>query len=255
MNVHRSIVAALFPAPSFLGSGHICVSCPHPILPCQHSSPLPQSDCPNTASSSNAETGGKPESTSALLDDPADQIQKPSVESSIPNAHDPVAHSIPQPHILQIHKSPGYPLPLPPLWLPSISEIGTLEPRLHDTDSAISWVITYEICSLLPPCASMLRTQLVCKDSRGPALSAIPIRDRLRLTPPKGWGFLCTSTHPWVCRIIYGKTKCLYHPCFLLLISISLLMQVVPFYPGLNKITLILGAQNRRHEVPILWIP
>jgi hypothetical protein len=192
MNVNRSIVAAPFPALSFLGSGHTYVSCPHPILPCQHSSPLPKSDFPNMASSSNIETGGTPSLRFALLSAPANQKPIPSGGSSKSNAHGLAAHSIPQPHILQNHKSLEYSLPSLLLPLPSISEIGTSEPIPHDTDSAISYVITYGICSLLPPCASMLRTQLVCKDSSGPALSAIPIRDRLSqslLPHPQGGGF------------------------------------------------------------------
>lgn len=208
MNVNRLTEVAPFPALSSLGSGHTYVSCPHPVLPCQHSNPSPKSDCPNKASSSNNETGGKPLWTSDLSSDPANRKPTLSAESSTPNGRDPVVHSIPQLHILHNHISPGYSLPwlLSPLL--SISEIGTLEPRPHDTDSAISCVITYEICSLLPPCTSMLRSQLGCKDSSGPALSAIPIRDRLSQSPlphPKGGGFSVHLNGAFVCAMLHDS--------------------------------------------------
>jgi hypothetical protein len=48
---------------------------------------------------------------------------------------------------------------------PPISGTDTSEPTPHGTDSAISCVITYEICSLLPPCASMLSATTRRKDS------------------------------------------------------------------------------------------
>ncbi len=91
---------------------------------------------------------------------PINSISTPSVESSPPGEHDPAANSIQQLHNLQNHISH--------LWLPrrllslllSIFETYISAPRQYDTDNAISNVITFEICSLLPPYASMLRQQL-----------------------------------------------------------------------------------------------
>jgi len=156
MNISQSTVAVPFPALSSLGSGHTSVSCPHLIPRCRHNNPSPKSDCPSKAFSSNTEIDGKPSSTSVLLGDPVNQKPIPSAESSVSNAHDQPAHSVPLPRTLQNHKSLGCSLPWLLLPLPSISETGILEPRLRDTDSAISCVITYGICSLLPPCALKL---------------------------------------------------------------------------------------------------
>jgi len=49
-----------------------------------------------------------------------------------------------------------------------------LGPRPHDTDSAIWCVITYGICSPLPPYASMLWQQLEREDSSERPLRTLP---------------------------------------------------------------------------------
>ena len=162
---NRSIVTVPIPSLSFPDSGHTFVSCPHLVRPCPHSTPWPKSDSPNMASSSNAGTGGKSASRSGLSAAPTALIPIPWAGSSVPYARDPAAHSIPQLHNPQNRILPGSLLPLPSLPLPSKSGIGTWEPIQHGTDSAISYVITFEICSLLPPCASMLSATTPRKDS------------------------------------------------------------------------------------------
>jgi hypothetical protein len=157
---NRSTVAAPSAALSFPGSGHTCVSCPHPTLLCPHSGPWTRSDSPNRAFSSNAETSGISASRSGPSTAPITQISILSAESSQPSAHDPAARSIPQLRSSQNRILSGSQLPSPLSHSQSIIETGTLEPRLLGTDNAISCVITCEICSLLPPYASMLWQQL-----------------------------------------------------------------------------------------------
>jgi len=112
------------------------------------------------ASSLNIETDGITLSMSDPSDDPLIAISIFSVESSPPDEHGPIVRLVPQLHNRQTHKS----LESLSHRLPSMpqlkSETDTLEPKQYGTDNAISYVITYEICSLLPPYASMLRQQL-----------------------------------------------------------------------------------------------
>ncbi len=47
--LNRTAATAPTAAPSSPGSGHTCVSCPHPTPPCPRNSPWPKNDCPNRA--------------------------------------------------------------------------------------------------------------------------------------------------------------------------------------------------------------
>ena len=158
MKINRSIVAALFPAPSFPGSGHTFVSCPHPAQPYRRNNLWPRNDSPNRASSSNAETAETFSSSFGPSIAPIAQILISSAEPLPPSARDQPAHSFQQLRIRQNHISLVCPIPGTPLSPPSECENDILAPTQHGTDSAISCVITYGICSLLPPCAFVVAT-------------------------------------------------------------------------------------------------
>ena len=64
---------------------------------------------------------------------------------------DRAVRSAQQPHSPQTRRSIEWPPRMPPVSIPSISETDILAAKQHDTDSAISYVITYEICSLMLP--------------------------------------------------------------------------------------------------------
>jgi hypothetical protein len=162
---NRLIVAAPIAVLSFPGSGHTCVSCPHQAQQCPHNTLWPKSDSPNRASSSNSGIGGTSASMSAPSASPITPISIPSAVSSPPNARDRAERSAPLLHSLQIHILPGLQFPSPLSLAPSLFGTDTSEPKRHGTDSAISCVITYEICSLLPPYALMLSATTRRKDS------------------------------------------------------------------------------------------
>ena len=161
-------------SPVFLDSGHTCVSCPHPNQPCRHNILLPKNDSPSTASSSSTETGWTTALTSDLSISQATAISTTSVVSLPPDGHDRVAHSAQPPHILQIHISLEFLTHMLLVSYLSIFGIGTSEPKQYDTDNAIWNVITYEICSLLPPYISDVAATTQCKDSSGRPLRPFP---------------------------------------------------------------------------------
>lgn len=138
-----------FAVHSFPDSRPTCVSCPHRVPLCLPNSPLPRNDCPNTASSSSAGTDETTSSISRLLTAPTTQIT--SAVSSLPSARGPAAHSAQPPLIQHIHKWPGFLLLPTPLSHHAKPETDTLVPIQRNTRNAIWYVITYEICSLLPP--------------------------------------------------------------------------------------------------------
>jgi len=77
-----------------------------------------------------------------------------------PDEHNRVVRSIQSLHILHTHILPVYiPVPVLVLYRP-VCDIGISEPTQYDTDNAISYVITFEICSLLPPCSRCCCLQL-----------------------------------------------------------------------------------------------
>ena len=157
---NRLTATAPLTALSFPGSGHTCVSCPHPTQLCLHSSPWTKNDCPSIPASANAETAGKSASNFAPLADPSMWKSPPWVAPSRSDEHGPVAHSIQLLRNRKTHILHEYWLHKTPLSRRSILDTGTSEPIQYDTDNAISCVITYGICSLLPPYVSMLRQQL-----------------------------------------------------------------------------------------------
>lgn len=162
MNFNRPIVTAPFVAPSFPGSGHTYVSCPHPSQLYLHNILLPKNGYPNRASFSNAETSEIASSMFDLLGAPSNLISTISAGSVQPNAHDQVEHSTPQLRTLYNYR--WLVLLILLLLLPPHAkhENGTLAPKQCDTDNAIQCVITYENgCSLFTPFISMLRQQLV----------------------------------------------------------------------------------------------
>ena len=172
MNFSLSMATAQT-SPSLLDIAHTCESFLHPSPLCPHSIPSPRNDCPNRASSSNAETDGTIASHSALSAFQASPISTASAVPSTPDEHDPPVRSFQQLRIPKNRISPECQTADSPLSSRSKCGIGTSEPRLHDTDNAISCVITYEICSLLPPCFDLVGTTRR-KDSSGRALRPIP---------------------------------------------------------------------------------
>ncbi len=148
-----------------LGSGHTSVSCPHPIQLYRHNTLLPKNGYPNKVSSSNAEIDGTFSSMSALSTCLPKLKSKPLVGPEPIDEHDLVANSIQQLHNQQNHILLGCLFHMPPLSLQSEYDTGTSEPIQYDTDSAISNVIVYGICSLLPPYVLMLRQTTRHKDS------------------------------------------------------------------------------------------
>ena len=74
---------------------------------------------------------------------------------------------------LQNHILPGCLTPGMPLQPPAIFGNGTSAPRPHGTNSAISYVLAYGICSLLPPCAFVVATT-TRKDSSERPLRPFP---------------------------------------------------------------------------------
>lgn len=161
MNFSHPIAIAPSVVPSFPGSGHTCVSCPHPYPLYLRNIPSPKNDCPNMASSLNSETAETASSMSALLAIPTGQISITSAVSSPPDEHGPAVHSVPPPRTLRSHRLPVLLLRQPLLPLHAKSDTGTSVPIQCDTDNAISSVITYETgCSLFPPLRSKLRQQL-----------------------------------------------------------------------------------------------
>jgi hypothetical protein len=172
MNFNLSTATAQI-SPFLPGIAHTCGSFLHPILLCRHSNPLPRNGCPNKVSSSNAGTGETIASHSALSIVQASPISTASAVSSTPDEHDPPVRSFQQLRIPKNRISPECQTADSPLSSQSKCGIGTSEPRLRDTDNAISCVITYEICSLLPPCFDVAGTTRR-KDSSGRALRPIP---------------------------------------------------------------------------------
>jgi len=148
---NRKAATAPVAAPSSQGNGHTCVSCPYPNPRCPHNSPWPRNDSPSTASSSNTETGGTASSSSAPSIAPANPISTPSAGSSPADAHDRAVRSTRSLRSPHTRRSLGSRLRQLPLSLRSISGTDTLAPTQHDTDNATAYVITFEICSLLPP--------------------------------------------------------------------------------------------------------
>ena len=161
MNFSPPIAIAPSVVPSFPGSGHTYVSCPHRVQLCLRNIPLPKNDCPNMVSSSNYETAETASSMSGLSAAPTDQISLASAVSSPPDVRGQVAHSAPPPHTQQSHRLPVFLLQQPPLPNLAKFDTDTSAPIQCDTDNAISSVITYETgCSLFPPLRSKLRQQL-----------------------------------------------------------------------------------------------
>jgi hypothetical protein len=148
---NRTGQATLFCAPSFPDSGHTCVSCPRQIPRYPHNNPWPKNDCPSTACSSNSETGETTSPKCVPSTGLTDLVLMPSPGLSPPDALDPAAHSAPSHCILHIRKSFRPQLRRPPLppWLRSETDTSAL--IQHDTENALAFVITFEICSLLPP--------------------------------------------------------------------------------------------------------
>lgn len=131
---------------------------------------------------------------SAPLNTPVIPGPKPSVASP-PDAHDRSVHSIPRLHNPHTCRSPGSQSVSLPSTLPREHATCTSEPIRYDTDSVKSKVITYEICSLLPP-----SFQCCCNNSEeGIAVSGLqanPIRGRRsqsHMTTPIGCRFLGPS--------------------------------------------------------------
>ncbi len=160
-------------SPYLPGIVHPCRSFLHPTQPYPHSFPSPRNDCPNKASSLNAEIGEIIASHSALSAFQASRISIASAVPSILNEHDPPVRLARQPRIPKIHISPEYQFAGFLLPARSICGIGTSEPKPRDTDKAISCVMPYGICSLLPPCFDVAGTTRR-KDSSGRALRPIP---------------------------------------------------------------------------------
>ena len=166
MTVSAPIPIAPSVVPSFLGSGHTCVSCPHQGQLYLHNTLLPKNDCPNMVSSSDAETSETASSTSVLSTSPSGLISTILAVSVPPDAHGPAEHST-----LPLRTQHNYRWPVlltqqPLLLHLAKSETCTLEPIQCGTGNAIPCVITYETgCSLFPPFHSKLRQQLVEKDS------------------------------------------------------------------------------------------
>ena len=135
---------------------------------------------------------------SAPLPGPVIPIPKPSAVSLPLRAHDLSARSFQQLHNPQTRRLPGpHSLQLPSPLLQEFGN-GTLEPRQYDTDNAKSSVITYEICSLLPPsfrcCGNNSEEGIAVS-----GLQANPIRDRhsqSHMTTPIGCGFLRSTKLP-----------------------------------------------------------
>ena len=179
MSFNRLIATAPFAFLFSLGTGHTCVSCPHPSPLYLRNSPWPKNDFPSRVSFSKIQTNETTSLMSGPLIAPIISISPTSVEPSPPDVHDRLVHSVPPIHSLQTHRSPGCRLRKHLLRYRSISEIDILEPIQYDTDNAIPSVITYKICSLLPPCASMLRQQLDAKDSSARPVRPFPFRTGL----------------------------------------------------------------------------
>jgi hypothetical protein len=172
MNLNLSTATAQT-SPSLPGIAHTCGSSLHPSLLCRHSILWPRNDCPNKVSSSNAETGGTIASHSALSVDQASRISIASAVPSKLDEHDPPVCLVQRPRIPKNRISRGC---LSADFLspaPSKFDIDTSEPKPRDTDNAISCVITYGICSLLPPCFDVGGTTRR-KDSSGRAFRPIP---------------------------------------------------------------------------------
>ena len=160
MDINLSTVVAPAAFPYLLDIGHTCVSCPHQGLPCPRNTLWPKNDCPNKAFFVVRETAEISSSISDLSNDPITPISISSVAPKRPGAHDQVAHSIQPLRTLNTHKLPGCLLQRHLLSPLAISENNTSVPRQRDTDSAISYVITFETgCSLFAPLSSMLRQQ------------------------------------------------------------------------------------------------
>jgi hypothetical protein len=160
-------------SPYFPSIVHTCGSSLHPNLLCQHNNLWPRNGYSNTASSSNVETGGTIASRSALSVGQAGRISIASAVPSKLDEHDPPVRLV---QLLRIPKnriSRGC-LSVDSLsHAPSKFDIDTSEPKPRGTDNAISCVITYGICSLLPPCFDVGDTTRR-KDSSGRAFRPIP---------------------------------------------------------------------------------
>jgi len=89
--------------PFFPDTGHTCVSCPHPNQQYPHNTLWLKNDSPNKAFSSNSRIDGITALMFALSAAPISSIPILSVESSLPDAHDPAVNSIQQLHNLQNH--------------------------------------------------------------------------------------------------------------------------------------------------------
>ena len=161
MIINHTIAVVPAAVPVSPGIGHTFVSCPHPALPCLRSILWTKNDSPNRAFSSNTETGETISLMSGLSTAPITAIWTPLEGSLPPSAHDPAGRSVPPPHSPHIRISPESQFHTHPLLALSRCEICISEPIRCDTDNAISYVITCEICSLLPPyvrcCGTTLR--------------------------------------------------------------------------------------------------
>ena len=148
---NRSAATVPLTALSFPGSGHTCVSCPHPSPLYLHNTPWTRNDCPSKPAFVDAETAGKSASSSGLLTAPSKWISQAWVEPSLSDEHAQAERSVPPLHNWKTRISHECWLHNAPLSRRSISGSGIWEPIQCDTDNAISCVITYGICSLLPP--------------------------------------------------------------------------------------------------------
>lgn len=161
MDINLSTVVAPSVFPYLLDIGHTCVSCPHQVQPYPRNILWPKNDCPNKAFFVTRETAEISSSISGLSNDPITPISISSVAPKQLGAHGQVARSVQRLRTLNIHKLLGCLLQRHPLSPPAISENDTSEPKQRDTDSAISYVITFETGhSLFSPLSSMSRQQL-----------------------------------------------------------------------------------------------
>jgi len=151
MKSNRSTEAAPLISLSFPDNAHTCVSFQHPDQRYLHNTPWPKNDSPSIDASLDYGTDEIRAWPFGPLIAPSMWTRQVWVESSPPDARGPVARSVPQLRTWKNRRSHECCFDSILGSLRSIPGTDTWEPRQYDTDNAISCVITFEICSLLPP--------------------------------------------------------------------------------------------------------